>query len=93
MQPPYTMGTGQFMAPTQVQQQQQQQQYMQQQQQQQQQQFRQPMYGPPTLQQGPRLMGPNQQNMAMNNYGGGVPPAMGPGAPKDDYRKVGTLHC
>ena len=47
------------------------------------------MYGPPPLQQGgpqgPRLMGPNQ-NMAMNNYGGGVP-AMG--GPKDDYRKVG----
>ena len=93
MQPPYTMGTGQFMAPPGAHTQpgpqaQQQNPYMAQQQQGQ---FRQagPMYGPPPLQQGgpqgPRLMGPNQ-NMAMNNYGGGVP-AMG--GPKDDYRKVG----
>ena len=94
MQPPYTMGTGQFMAPPGAHTQpgppqaQQQNPYMAQQQGQ----FRQagPMYGPPPLQQqggpqGPRLMGPNQ-NMAMNSYGGGVP-AMG--GPKDDYRKVG----
>ena len=72
----------------------------------QQQQFMQgqrPMYGPPPpgLQQGgpggpqgPRMMGPNQQqqNMAMNNYGQGGGPAMaGPQGPKDDYRKVGLL--
>ena len=61
------------------------------------------MYGPPPpgLQQGgpggpqgPRMMGPNQQqqNMAMNNYGqGGVPAMAGPQGPKDDYRKVGLL--
>ena len=101
MQPPYTMGTGQFMAPTQQPQgpgqqgQPQQNPYMQQQQQ-----FRQPMYGPPPLQQqqgppggpqGPRLMGPGQQqNMAMNNYSGGGVPGMAPTqGPKDDYRKVG----
>ena len=74
----------------------------------QQQQFMQgqrPMYGPPPpgLQQGgpggpqgPRMMGPNQQqqNMAMNNYGqGGVPAMAGPQGPKDDYRKVGLLWC
>ena len=90
MQPPYTMGTGQFMAPTPQPPQSQQppQPYMGQQQQ-----FR--HYGPPPLSQQPqpgqppppgggvppRMMGPNQTgpNMAVNNYMG----------PKDDYRKVG----
>lgn len=89
MQPPYTMGTGQFMGPNQqppppnaagggynmV--------------------gggppFRQPgpMYGPPgqmnQQQAGTRVMGPNN---FMGNSGG--PPGGGPLGPKDDYRKVG----
>ena len=85
MQPPYTMGTGQFMAQP-PQPPQQQPPYMAQQQ------FRQ--YGPPHLNTQPpvppggnppgppRMMGPGQNagpNMAPNNFNMG---------PKDDYRKV-----
>ena len=77
LQPPYTMGQGQFMAPNQQQQntalgQNRLPQHPSQQQQQQ-------MYGGPNA----RMMNP----MSVNNFAG--PNAGGPmGQPKDDYRKV-----
>ena len=81
LQPPYTMGSGQFMAPQQqnqnqlrLQQQQQQQQHPSQQQQQ--------MYGGPNMNMQNRMMNP----MGVNNYAG--PAGGGPMGPKDDYRKV-----
>ena len=85
MQPPYTMGTGQFMAPNQQPNPAGPQNFMgpgapp----------FRQPqpMYGPPPLNQttGPRIMGP--PGSGPNSYGG-PPGQVMVGGPKDDYRKV-----